>query len=372
MTKSVAQDAWAGSMSGSLTANTWPFPQSRGVFDEPQAAPVPRRAATNPWASHMPKTVAHQASWAAPVSSSVATDAWPFPQSSVAEEARTAQTPRKVVEERDCIICVETKGTASFPVLPVSPSCNHAPETCLDCLQRHIKTAVNEKAWHARVVTCPQCNSAMEYDKVQMYANRATFETYDARVLNDAIAMQSDFFSCPGAGCGSGQIHDAADAAPIVTCIGCRRKYCFRHHVLWHETLSCEEYDRFLADPDGFRSAFDVENERMEREREAEKRLRREQEVFDHRLAQSLLEDKEARAEAEARARTEQAVRAEAERREAEKRAAKQRADAAARAQASKDAKRRVKENNASVALVKRTTKNCPGCGWPIEKNQGW
>lgn len=275
-------------------------------------------------------------------------------------------------EERDCVICVESKGVASFPVLSASRDCNHAPGACLACLQQHIKIAIDEKAWHGRVVTCPECNSAMAYDEVRLYADRATFETYDARVLNDAVAQHGDWFRCPGAGCGSGQMHDAADGAPIVTCVGCRRKYCFRHHMPWHETMSCDEFDRFLADPENFRSAFEVENERVDREREAEERRRREMEAADSRFALSLVEEEKALIEAEAMARREEAARAEAERVETEHRAAQERAAAAARAQMAEEAKRRAKENAASEAVVKQTTKNCPGCGWPIEKNDGW
>ena len=342
---SVPINPWAALGDINPAANVSAVPESKSVAEDHWPAP----AFTNPWA------------------------AWLGPQSrGVAEVPPAIQTPRRVPEDKDCIVCAESKEAASFPVSSVSRACNHVPQTCLDCLQRYIKTAVDEKAWHARVVTCPECNSAMEYHEVQIYADRATFQTYDARVLNDAIALQSDWFGCPGAGCGSGQIHEASDGAPIVTCVKCHGKYCFRHRVPWHQTLSCEEYDRFLADPDNFRSAFDVENERVELEREAEERLRREREAADRQLAQSLLEDEEARAEAEARARREEAARAEAEQREAEERAARKRAEAAARAQAAEDAKRRAREINASEALVKRTTKNCPGCGWPIEKNAGW
>lgn len=58
--------------------------------------------------------------------------------------------------------------------------------------------------------------------------------------------------------------------------------------------MSCEEYDRFLADPDNFRSAFEVENERVEREKEAGERRRREMEAADSRFALSLVEEEKA------------------------------------------------------------------------------
>lgn len=273
-------------------------------------------------------------------------------------------------EEKDCAICASSKMRTDFPFLPVSRGCNHRPGTCLACLQRWIHAAVTDKAWHDQVVTCPECNSAMEYNEVQLYADQATFAKYDARILNDFMSLRSDWFSCPS--CRSGQIHDAVDGAPIVTCGNCTRKYCFRHRIPWHETMSCDEYDRFLADPFNFRSAFELENERAEQESEAMERRRREMEAADFRFAQSLLEDEEARAEAEARAIRDRAAREEAERLEAERKAARKRAAAAARAKAAKEAKRRANENAVSEATVRRTTKNCPACSSPIEKNDGW
>ncbi|KAK0620822.1 hypothetical protein B0T14DRAFT_481918 [Immersiella caudata] len=216
-------------------------------------------------------------------------------------------------QERDCVVCAESKGKSSFPLSSVSNNCNHPPATCLECLQRHIKIAIDEKAWHARVVTCPECNSGMEYDEVRLYADSKTFKKYDARLLNDAISQQDNWFSCLGSGCGSGQIQESPDSAPIVTCIACSHKYCFRHRVPWHETLSCEEYDCLLADPHNFRPAFEIENEQVERDAKV----------------------------------------------------------AAAKTQAAAVIAARAWENRASEAMVNRTTKKCPGCGWAIEKNQG-
>jgi hypothetical protein len=246
-------------------------------------------------------------------------------------------------KERDCATCVESKGIASFPDLSASRDCNHASAACLACLRQPIKIAIDEKAWHGRVVTCPECNSTMAYDEVRLYADRVTFETYDARVLNNAVAQHADWFSCPDAGCGSGQMHDAADGVPTVTCVGCRRKYCFRHHMPWHETMSCDEYDRFLADPDNFRTTFEIENERVDRERETEERRRRDMEAADSQFARSLVEEEEALIEAEGTARREEAARAEAERVDAERRAAQERAAAAALK--SQDGRRRQEES---------------------------
>lgn len=47
---------------------------------------------------------------------------------------------------------------------------------------------------------------------------------------------------------------------------------------------------------------------------------------------------------------------------ETKRRAAQERAPAATREKMAEEAKMRAKENAASEAVVKQTTKNCPGC----------
>jgi hypothetical protein len=171
--------------------------------------------------------------------------------------------------------------------------------------------------------------------------------------------------------CGSAQIHESGNTSPIVTCVDCGNRFCFRHRVAWHETLTCDEYDHFLADPREFRSQFELENERVERERAEEARRRRAQEEEDRRLAQSLLE---------ADQQEEVQRRAEQEQREREKRERLERARLEEERQRKEEARRRMRleaerkrrEEQANIDTISRTTKNCPMCKWPIEKNLGW
>jgi hypothetical protein len=135
---------------------------------------------------------------------------------------------------------------------------------------------------------------------------------------------------------------------PIVTCLHCGHRSCFDHNVAWHENLTCSEYDRLRADPANFRSRIEIENDEWEAQRQA-------QEDADRAMAQGLMAQDE---EQERR-------RLERERRERE---ATQKAIALERAIMA----RRKTEEEKSQATVSRTTKPCPGCGWAIEKNDGW
>jgi hypothetical protein len=180
------------------------------------------------------------------------------------------------------------------------------------------------------------------------------------------------FFRCPTEGCGSGQEHVSGEAFQIVTCIKCKERFCFRHQVRWseHETMSCAEFDAFLADPDHFRSQVQLTNEAAEKQKAAEKKRRLRQEEQDLAFAQTLLEEeqraeaaRQAELERRRRERQQQERAAEQERRRTEER------ERQARAQ---EVRRRQADESASLRKIDKTTKRCLSCGWPIEKNGGW
>ncbi|RYP36988.1 hypothetical protein DL767_003143 [Monosporascus sp. MG133] len=209
----------------------------------------------------------------------------------------------------------------------------------------------------------------MGYEDVEQYADRETFAKYSDLALREAVSQAPDFVWCPN-GCESGQIHEAGNEHPIATCVKCSFKFCFRHQVRWHEQLTCAEYDSLVSDPENFRSRIDILNEEAEKLRLEEQSAKRTQEEADRKLAQSLMAA-EQREEAERQAQRE---RAERERREEAERRRLQAERMAMQQQAEKmrmEAARKREEDELSRRTVERTTKPCPGCKWPIEKNSG-
>jgi hypothetical protein len=197
---------------------------------------------------------------------------------------------------------------------------------------------------------------------MQSYSNRAT---------DNAVSQLENLFQCPAANCGSAQIHESGESSPIVTCAKCRRRFCFVHRVAWHEALTCADYDRFLANPRGFRSQLGLDNERVEHELKELQRRRRVQEDADRRVAQGMLEA-EQRQEAERRAEAERKERDERERAERARAERERMAAEEQRRRMQMEVERKRREEQANLATISRTTKMCPQCKWPIEKNLGW
>ncbi|KAJ3536572.1 hypothetical protein NM208_g6661 [Fusarium decemcellulare] len=213
----------------------------------------------------------------------------------------------------------------------------------LECLLA-IESDLNSKLWTE--IRCPECRELLEYADIQRYANKQTFTRYETLALRAAMSEADNFIWCTS-GCGSGQIHESGAAQPIVTCLHCNHRSCFHHNVAWHETLSCNEYDQLLADPDNFRSHLEIENEKWSEAQQAQLEA-------DRAMAQGLLAEE----------------RAELKRREERARQEREQAERAAKL-ARQIAARRKREEEQSKATVNRTTKPCPGCGWAIEKNDG-
>ena len=205
-----------------------------------------------------------------------------------------------------------------------------------------------------------------------------------------------NFTRCPHPDCGSGQVHEGGDAHPFVTCAACDTQFCLRHRVptrqeppSQHETMSCDEYDRYLADPLRFRSEHQRQQERAEMERREAEAVARARGRMER-----ILEQRRAAAAAAAAAAAEEGRRGrrrgredaarqerergdELERRERarleETRYEEERSRAEAERQArANDILRRRAEDEQSEWLIGVSTKGCPRCARRIEKNEGW
>lgn len=218
-------------------------------------------------------------------------------------------------------------------------------------------------------------------------------------MIDQTVKHMPNFTRCPNPDCNSGQVHEGGDSRPFVTCAACNTQFCFRHGIptqhrqqqspssSQHENMSCDEYDRYLADPLRFRSEHQRQQERNAVERRELEAVARARERMDKILEQRRTaaaaaaaaadesrrkqkeEENAAREERERREREEREERARVEQRRYEEERAKAEAERRARAA---DVLRRKAEDEQSEWLIGVSTKGCPRCAKRIEKNEGW
>ncbi|KAI0205465.1 hypothetical protein F4808DRAFT_233762 [Astrocystis sublimbata] len=144
---------------------------------------------------------------------------------------------------RQCITCIEDLPEWDF--VSASSRCilEHRSEVCVDCVARWIEQTINDR--HTRV-SCPQCSIELDYFEIRDATDDATFKTYEALLLSTMLEKEPYFEWCAH-NCGSGQLHPAAEAEPIMTCHYYHRRTCVVHGLPWHSGFTCEQFDQLVA-----------------------------------------------------------------------------------------------------------------------------
>lgn len=288
--------------------------------------------------------------------------------------------------QMSCIICVENFSSTVTRPAWISLACTHEPSVCSVCISRSIKSDLETRIWDQ--IRCPECQTLLIYDDIKRLADPATFERYERLSFRSAVGSDKNFVWCQQ--CDFGQLHEKGASEPIVRCLNCGFRSCFVHSGPWHSGFTCDEYNEMVQNPDDYQSARDRENFDLEMTR----RLQEEQDLD----AAQKISNRDKRKEEERqrhrhkeereKARTAQLMEAERKRKQQQQAEEKERqrleeerqAEKAKRQQAKmrKEAQERVlmeakrqRENALSMETMKQTTKQCPGCQWPIEKNRG-
>ncbi|KAK7757496.1 hypothetical protein SLS62_000511 [Diatrype stigma] len=280
---------------------------------------------------------------------------------------------------RECTVCLENHPASRYPGRRLTEKCAHHPQSaCVDCVSASIRVEVHSAT--PCDTTCPDCKAPLDYEVVEAHADAETFERYRQASLTKTITEAGNFSWCP-LGCGSGQFHDDDNdngSLSIVLCLGCKKQYCRRHQVAWHDEHTCAEYDAFLADPEGF-LLLRAGDPRRRQQRDldlASQQVRDAEHQFDLLLAGVRRDREEAGRRAELE-RLERQAALERARREAEARRKAEEEEAERQRQARLlQARKRAEEDATQAAFANRSfsypVKPCPGCKAMIEKRGGW
>ncbi|CAJ0834199.1 549_t:CDS:2 [Entrophospora sp. SA101] len=128
-------------------------------------------------------------------------------------------TIRNFLKKKECMICIEKRYIKSFVI--ISKNCNHDTNICDECVKKYIENSY----------------------EIKSLVKKDLYERYDKLALRKALQQMSDIRWCKNPKCGSAQSHIGSDSEPILTCGDCGTKSCFTHDSLWHEGLTCQQYD---------------------------------------------------------------------------------------------------------------------------------
>ncbi|KAL2827555.1 hypothetical protein BDW59DRAFT_160198 [Aspergillus cavernicola] len=282
-------------------------------------------------------------------------------QSSGQESTNVGKSSRSRSGADACIICLESfSGPVTAPD-SISIACQHPTSVCSTCLAKSIKHDLETKFWDE--IKCPECKTLLIHENIERFADKETFTRYDRLSFRHAVSSDKNFIWCLG--CDFGQLHDQGASQPMVRCLNCSIVSCFKHSIKWHDGFTCDEYDAVLWDPDSYKTikAKNSNNTAAEPGYMSRGTMKRAKKIEETRQKKLHEVQKDA-------------TRLEQEKVAAQVRAERKEEDAK---KENKDdfreklemLKRRMREVELSVSMVEKTTKRCPGCQWPIEKNEG-
>ena len=134
----------------------------------------------------------------------------------------------------ECPLCVLLVKLDSTPYLR---TCGH--RTCLECMQRYLKTEIN----HSRLnIKCPICSEPLSPSTIRRLLRDDKFYTkYQNFMLRKVLAAEPDARWCPAPDCGYAVIANGCASCPRLVCgrEGCNTAFCYHCKQEWHPNQTC-------------------------------------------------------------------------------------------------------------------------------------
>ena len=134
----------------------------------------------------------------------------------------------------ECPLCVIL---VDYNTTPDLKTCSH--RTCLDCMQRYLKTEIN----HSRLkITCPICSEPLHQRVIrEVLQDDKFYFKYESFMLRKVLAAEPDARWCPAPDCGYAVLATGCASCPRIVCgrEGCNTEFCYHCKQEWHPNQTC-------------------------------------------------------------------------------------------------------------------------------------
>ncbi|CAI9113803.1 OLC1v1014483C1 [Oldenlandia corymbosa var. corymbosa] len=140
-----------------------------------------------------------------------------------------------------CEICTDSK---EIDQTYENRICNHV--FCNDCIRQHVEARLEESST-TRSIVCPavDCKEEIEFHYCQSIMPETLLRKWD-KILCESSIDSSQKIYCPFKDCSAMMLMDTEEEviSSRTECFACFRLFCARCSVPWHQSFSCEEYQR--------------------------------------------------------------------------------------------------------------------------------
>jgi hypothetical protein len=86
------------------------------------------------------------------------------------------QPESEVNEEKECVVCTDTRPLHKFPSRLPTTACKHGIDVCRKCLRTWIASEFDSKIWNE--INCPICPARMQYRDMWEFAPKDVVKRY--------------------------------------------------------------------------------------------------------------------------------------------------------------------------------------------------
>ncbi|XP_057535397.1 E3 ubiquitin-protein ligase RSL1-like [Amaranthus tricolor] len=141
-----------------------------------------------------------------------------------------------------CGICMEHKSYSE--IFMGLSKCTHT--FCIDCVLKYMASKINENIGSVKCPD-PKCKQVFEPEKCSSILPKEIFERWENALFEAMIPGYQKFY-CPYKDCSALMVDDGGIEVRSSECPSCKRLFCARCQVRWHEGITCEEFDALGTD----------------------------------------------------------------------------------------------------------------------------